>query len=59
MEEAMTIDAAVMKRFSRYSVEEMIRRQAKKGAAALTSAQVLKLLVPDSANIVNQFKQDC
>ena len=55
----MTIDAAVMKRFSRYAVEEIIRRQAKKGAAALTSAQVLKLLVPDSANIVNQFKQDC
>lgn len=54
----MIIDAEAMKKFSRFAVEEMMRRQAKKGQPPFSKKQILDLLVPDHVNIVNQYKSD-
>ena len=53
--ESKTIDPETMKRYSRFSVEEIIRRMLK-NAQPLGKTQILNLLVPNHAEIINSYK---
>ena len=53
--EAMTVNEEMMKRYSRFAVEEIIRRS-NKGSDAPGKTQILNMLVPKHAEIVNAFK---
>ena len=53
--ESMTVNDDMIKRYSRFVVEEIIRRS-DKGSDALGKTQILNLLVPEHADIVNTFK---
>ena len=45
-----------MKKYSRYVVEEVIRRGIKSGTLPISKAQILKILVPNWKKIVDTFK---
>ena len=51
----MSVDAEMMKRYSRFAVEEIIRRSNKAGQAP-NKSQILKMLVPNYVEVVNEFK---
>ena len=53
--ESKTINQEMMKRYTRFAVEEVIRRMNKNGSAP-GKTQLLNVLVPDHAAIVNGFK---
>ena len=53
--ESMTVSEEMSKRYSRFAVEEIIRRS-NKGTDAPGKTQLLNLLVPKHAEIVNTFK---
>ena len=57
MGEPKTIDQAGFKRFTRYAVEEILRRKLKNDAG-LTGTQLLSQLAPDYSAIVNNFKAE-
>lgn len=45
----------MLKRYSRFAVEELLRRM-NKNDAPLSKTKILNLLVPDHAAIINEFK---
>jgi len=53
----MTVNEEMMKRYSRFAVEEIIRRS-NKGSDAPGKTQILNMLVPKHAEIVNAFKSE-
>ena len=57
MGEPKTIDQAGFKRFTRYAVEEILRRKLKNDAG-LTGTQLLSQLAPDYSAVVNNFKAE-
>ena len=47
-----------MKKFSRFAVEELLRRNLKRNAKPLTKTDILQLLSPDFESIVLKYKAD-
>ena len=53
--EKMTVSPEMMQRYSRFAVEEVIRRSNAQTTAP-SKTQILNMLVPDHAEIINSFK---
>ena len=53
--ENRTVSPEMMQRFSRFAVEEIVRRSNTQTTAP-AKTQILNMLVPDHAEIVNSFK---
>ena len=52
----MSFSPEQMKKYSRYVVEEVIRRGIKSGTLPISKAQILKILVHNWKKIVDTFK---